>query len=99
LEHRRPCSNYLPTRSDESKSSAADGYQSIGEYLAKTLIDRKAAKLVRPETWSKKRSITSSINFVATHCTIALQVCPILSVVENLPFNHRRPLGWRFGVD
>jgi hypothetical protein len=53
-----------------------DGYQSIGEYLAKILIDRTAANLARPVTWSKKRPITSvnaRINIVEMQCTITLK--------------------------
>jgi hypothetical protein len=98
VKHRRPCPNYLPTRSDESKSSVADGYESIGEYLAKIVIDRTAA---RPVTWSKKRSITSfnaSINLVATHCTIALQACPRLFGRGKPPIYSSTPFGlalWR----
>jgi hypothetical protein len=54
----------------------------------------KAAKLGRPGTWLKKRSITSfnaSINLVATHCVIALQACHDLSVVES---SHLIALAW-----
>jgi ribonuclease HI len=53
---------------------------SIGEYLAKILIDRTAANLARPGTWSKKRSNTfnARINFLAMQCTIVLQACPRL---------------------
>jgi hypothetical protein len=63
-------------RSDESKSSVADGYQSIGGCLAEILIDRTTANLARRVTWPKKRSITSfnaRINFVAMQCTIVLK--------------------------
>jgi hypothetical protein len=59
LEHRRRCPNYLPMRSDESKSSVADCYQSTN--------------LARRVTWSKKGSITSfhaRIKFVAMQCTL-----------------------------
>jgi hypothetical protein len=102
LGTQKPCPNYLPTRSDETKSSVADGYQSIGECLAKILIDRTAANLARPVTWSKKRAITSfnaRINFVTMQCTIALRHVQDFSVVESLAFSHRRPSDWRFGVD
>jgi hypothetical protein len=98
VKHRRPCPKYIPTRSDESKSSVADGYQSIGEHLAKIVIDRTAA---RPVTWSKKRSITSfnaSINLVATHFTIVLQACPRLFGRGKPPIYSSTPFGlalWR----
>jgi hypothetical protein len=63
-------------RSSESRSFGADDYQSIGEFLAKTLIERTAVKLVRPGTWSMKRSIISfnaHANLAGMQCATALK--------------------------